>query len=559
MARDAFEVRGKITATDETGPAVDRARTRFGALGDFVRSRLVITLGDLERIARSVAGAIGGLVAAATEAEDSAAALDAALGRLGPSAAGVSAALQAQASALQATTRYADDAIVRGQALIAAYVDEEATLKRVTQAAVDLAAAKRIELGAAFDLLSKAAAGSTETLGRYGVQLDEAIPKSQRFAAALERIEDLFGGRAAKDAQTFSGAVAKLGNALDDLAERAGLAITNSDALRRAIANLTGAVQSAAAVELLTRAIAAAGAALGFFAVVVVSVIDGVIRLGQALALLFESMGRIGGLLPGVGAAFAGFAATAGALRASLGEAAGATELLVERIVRANLAALDAALGLEQTGTAAGVAASGLSSAAGAAGQTTDALGGLAGAAAGAGSALELLGQRLGVLTSAELAEEIRQIEIALAGARAEIGANSDEYVRLEAIARDRIEALTERALELADGMGEITDSSAGAADGLGNFGAAADAARARIEGLAAATRAAASDMARTADAARSAGGAQQSALFPGLSGGSFTFVQRPGEPDPTSGFWRYDRTAGKWVPTTLRGTVIYG
>ena len=97
-----------------------------------------------------------------------------------------------------------------GQALVASFTKNVEEIKAATQAALDLSAATGQDLNSAFLLLARAAAGETSMLSRYGITLDESIPKSEKFAAAVEKINEQFGGQAAAQAQTFSGLLAQL-------------------------------------------------------------------------------------------------------------------------------------------------------------------------------------------------------------------------------------------------------------------------------------------------------------------------------------------------------------
>jgi hypothetical protein len=157
-------------------------------------------------LAASMIGATAGVYAlvrgfkavvnAANEQEDAIRALDAALAPLEEHAGTVSKRLQEQAAALQRVTKHGDETIIKGQALVATFTQSEEAIKRSTEAALNLSAAIGMDLNAAFLLMGKAAAGDTATLSRYGIVLDEGIPKSERLAAVLGLIEEKMGGRA---------------------------------------------------------------------------------------------------------------------------------------------------------------------------------------------------------------------------------------------------------------------------------------------------------------------------------------------------------------------------
>ncbi len=54
----------------------------------------------------------------------------------------------------------------------------------------------QLPLNVQADLLGKAYAGNTSALGRYGIVVDETIPKAEKFEAVLRQLEARFGGAA---------------------------------------------------------------------------------------------------------------------------------------------------------------------------------------------------------------------------------------------------------------------------------------------------------------------------------------------------------------------------
>jgi hypothetical protein len=80
-------------------------------------------------------------------------------------------------------------------------------------------------------LVAKAAAGNTESLGRYGLKIDQNIPQNERFAALLNLIKTNFDGLAEAKVNTFAGSIAQLTNTFNDLKEEIGKIIINSPVL----------------------------------------------------------------------------------------------------------------------------------------------------------------------------------------------------------------------------------------------------------------------------------------------------------------------------------------
>jgi len=126
------------------------------------------------------------------------------------------------ASALQESTRFGDEQIIQAQALIAAFVDEEDAILKATEATLDLASAKNMDLRAAADLVSKSVGSSTNALTRYGIQVSGAVGSTERLESAVNGIAKAFGETAAQDALTFGGQVDQLKNRLGDFGEDIG-------------------------------------------------------------------------------------------------------------------------------------------------------------------------------------------------------------------------------------------------------------------------------------------------------------------------------------------------
>ena len=191
-----------------------------------------------------VVGAVKPFIDAAIESEDAINRLNFALQSQGIFSEELSKKFQNMATDLQKSTRYSDEAIMDVQKTLL-QVGEVAphSIGRVTQAAMDLATVMGRDVTSASFLLAKAAQGSTETLRRYGIIIDDSIPKSQRFAAVLEQIERKMGGAAQNDTKNFSGQMIILKNAWDEFSETLGKFITQNPKVVGAITSLIGFVE----------------------------------------------------------------------------------------------------------------------------------------------------------------------------------------------------------------------------------------------------------------------------------------------------------------------------
>ncbi len=123
------------------------------------------------------------------------------------------------ADEMQTLTGVSDEIVAKG---IQKFIDFGASIseaKEEMRVATDLAVGSGISLSSAVDLISKAQVGYTSTLSRYGIIIDEAIPKNEKFAAAIEQITQKFGGAAQDVAKSFSVQMKVLGERFGDLKE----------------------------------------------------------------------------------------------------------------------------------------------------------------------------------------------------------------------------------------------------------------------------------------------------------------------------------------------------
>ena len=143
--------------------------------------------------------------------------LEVALGR-------TSQALIDQASAIQKNTVYADDAILGIQAYAASLGHSEAETKKMTEAAVNLAAGLGIELDEAMKMLHKSTMGASKGLGQLVPGVKEMTKEQLKSGAAIDLVNDKFKGYAEQLAKTGSGPLKQFENQWGDLMEQFGQA-----------------------------------------------------------------------------------------------------------------------------------------------------------------------------------------------------------------------------------------------------------------------------------------------------------------------------------------------
>lgn len=140
------------------------------------------------------------------------------------------------AGALQRTTATADDVIERGGALLVTLGQLSGEgLERATKASLDLAAGLNIDVGTAFNLMSKAATGNVGVLSRYGFQVKATGDASVDFANALAQVEGRMRGMAEMQSNTFAGALSKTKNQFGEVLESVGNVIIKSPTMIKAL------------------------------------------------------------------------------------------------------------------------------------------------------------------------------------------------------------------------------------------------------------------------------------------------------------------------------------
>lgn len=151
---------------------------------------------------------------------------DAVLKKTGATLADVE-ALKAQAVALQQVTKFGDEQIMELQGLLATYGVSTDKIAEATEATLDMASALGMDLNAAAQIVGKSVGGGmVSALSRYGIIIDtKTIPKTEQAAAALAKMNEMFGGRAADEVKTYSGRLQQLKNITGDLYEEIGFAL----------------------------------------------------------------------------------------------------------------------------------------------------------------------------------------------------------------------------------------------------------------------------------------------------------------------------------------------
>jgi hypothetical protein len=174
-------------------------------------------------------------------------------------------------------TGESDEAIGEALGRLNFYNMEAALAMRTVSAALDLAAAKNMDLMTAVDLLGRASKGHVETLARYGIMIKDASGKTMDFADILKSVEKNTKGAADAMADTTSGSLRKLKESFGEFSEALGVIGTggvvsgfaktwanNFNTLTKAIENTTTAYDKLRGAALL---LSLNGGAMGDFIV----------------------------------------------------------------------------------------------------------------------------------------------------------------------------------------------------------------------------------------------------------------------------------------------------
>ena len=225
-------------AVRKTSQETGRYRQSLGSLGKEVgkiRNYFLLFFFVLRPIQR----AFTGLLESMTKQEDAIKRLDIALKSQATYTPRVSKGLIDMSKAFQKVTKYGDEAVQEVmQQLITIGGVMPYQLKRVTQATLDFSAATGRDLRTSSLIMAKAASGFTGELSRYGIVIDQSVPKTEKFAKVLEFIETRMGGNAQQDVQTISGRYKQLGNAFGDVKENIGFVVIEAIKLETVFSEL---------------------------------------------------------------------------------------------------------------------------------------------------------------------------------------------------------------------------------------------------------------------------------------------------------------------------------
>jgi len=223
LKKGVVEVQGKLSelSNQKVGLNTAEAESKLKSLRDSVAMWGLAIRGAVDTF-QMIGKGVSNFLNPAMEAEQAQMDLGAALRNTGLEVDGTTAALAKHAKELQSLTKYEDDAIISATALMQniGHLGAE-QLPDAQKAAIGLASAYRINLETAFELVGKAAAGSTAMMGKYGIVLDQSLSPQEKFSQVLKIGAEKFA-IATQEVNTASGRWEQFKNQVGDLVESLG-------------------------------------------------------------------------------------------------------------------------------------------------------------------------------------------------------------------------------------------------------------------------------------------------------------------------------------------------
>lgn len=128
------------------------------------------------------------------------------------------------AESLQKVTTFGDEQIISAIANIQQQARGIVVTDQLTKATLDFAAAMKMDLNTASELVGKSIGTNTNALARYGIEIDTSASKSEKMEQVISKLNSKFQDQAAAAAQGL-GSIDQLANAFSDFMENVGAEI----------------------------------------------------------------------------------------------------------------------------------------------------------------------------------------------------------------------------------------------------------------------------------------------------------------------------------------------
>jgi hypothetical protein len=200
------------------------------------------------------------------------------------------AATEAWISAQGAALGVADDQLRPALASLATATGDVAEAQELAALAMDVAAARGVDVATAADAMAKAYAGNTGALGKMIPGIDKAVLASGDFAAIQAEVARVVGGQATTAADTAAGRYARLQLIMSETAETIGAALL--PVLEQLLPPLMDAAEWASNNTGIVLALVAAFSALAA-AVVITNAVLKIYAAYQAIAVGLAAAWRV--------------------------------------------------------------------------------------------------------------------------------------------------------------------------------------------------------------------------------------------------------------------------
>jgi len=134
-------------------------------------------------------------------------------------------ALLEQAGQMQKTTLFEDDAIIQAQKMLAVMGLSVVQIKDLLPLIADFSTATGMDMAQAANLVGKAIATGTNALGRYGVELDSTMSKTEKANAIMTVFTERYGNQAEAAARAGASGLQQLNKAWGEIQETIGAKI----------------------------------------------------------------------------------------------------------------------------------------------------------------------------------------------------------------------------------------------------------------------------------------------------------------------------------------------
>lgn len=197
------------------------------------------------------------------------------------------------ADSLAKNTLFADEQVIAMQGVLQSYLGNIEVTEELQRATVDLAAAKKMDLASAAELVGKSIGTSTNALGRQGIEIDSTKSKTEKLSQVVEQINGKWKDLAVSQTKGL-GSLTQLKNSFNDFMGALGGKF--APLVEKVAVKLTSffvALKESKSMTSLIASVLAGGAALtgfiatlGGVAMVIASVKTIAAALGTTLAVI---------------------------------------------------------------------------------------------------------------------------------------------------------------------------------------------------------------------------------------------------------------------------------